>query len=515
MKYTFIKSAVISVAFVTLLTGCATIGEDSSLRRFTSGALGGVAGLWYCVKHKISDAECLAVVAASAGIGIVAGEIAYNVKKSYQERHAKIAEIDNSSEVNVSTSDYVVVNQEEAKALGEKVAELPEQEQAKTLRDAGVFRTTVTGLFASGSANLAVSKRNLISNIAREYGTDGKREILIVGHADSFGVASENQSLSEARALAVARIFIEQGFPKESVYYQGAGESEPIANNTTAVGRVTNRRVELIDASTSQSLARAKHIFSEESAVAIILQNEQVSEQPTQPVVAEPQSQPTPIVANVTNSSVAFGGKPYSDELADISIDGVANDSSSGGLFISVAHASNAQNIPRFIDDDAPITGDIKRTDGGESLYDFADYLPGYKNLTAYFRSYEKLFSLQPIAVLKKRLVDSSTVGAKVYNAEPDNEWKTESTLHGSAVSYPSKDKKLALYRWKADKKSVANSGILGVDILLRTFTEQDFGKKQKLPTKVFYYNNGALHVADIVMTVKLPKDINPDWRFY
>ncbi len=505
------KLTIAFLAVVILLSGCATISENPTIRRTTSAVIGGIVGAVHCAGKKGSALDCIESIAVGAVAGLAIGEIAFAIKESYQERRARIAEISKNAEVEIETSDHIVLDEEGVEALNKEADQLSKEERAKKLREAIAFRTKITDAFASNSADLSPANRRVIRAIAAEYKREEMREVLIVGHADSVGDARANQLLSEARALTVANIFVEEGFPKEQIYYQGAGESEPIGDNTNTDGRARNRRVELVDASTAQSLARAKHFYIKESTAAIMPQEKPSAQQPE---IAVAESQPKQVDFGAKDSVVAFDGKPYSDKLAETALGVGVRDSNWNEFFVSAAHASANKNIPRFINDDIPVVGDIKRTDGGKSLYNFADYLPGYRDLTVYFRHGEKLLSLHPVGLLQERVVDSSQVAGTVY-AKTDGEWVTESTLTGGAVSYPSRDKNLALYRWKADAKSSADSGIHGVDIVLRAFTEEDFGATQTLPAKVFYVENGALHIANINMTIKLPKDINPDWRFY
>jgi outer membrane protein OmpA-like peptidoglycan-associated protein len=61
------------------------------------------------------------------------------------------------------------------------------------------------------------------------------------------GGTSVNQSLSQRRAETVAS-FLEKvgGFDKTRLTAIGYGESRPVASNETAVGRNTNRRIEVL-----------------------------------------------------------------------------------------------------------------------------------------------------------------------------------------------------------------------------------------------------------------------------
>ncbi len=67
----------------------------------------------------------------------------------------------------------------------------------------------------------------------------------VVGHTDSSGSEAYNQGLSERRAQTVATYLEGKGFAAGRLKISGAGESEPIADNTMKEGRAQNRRVVL------------------------------------------------------------------------------------------------------------------------------------------------------------------------------------------------------------------------------------------------------------------------------
>lgn len=69
--------------------------------------------------------------------------------------------------------------------------------------------------------------------------------ILISGHTDNVGLDTDNSTLSLQRAKAVKGwLFTQGGVPLERLKVIGKGASEPIADNETAAGRATNRRIE-------------------------------------------------------------------------------------------------------------------------------------------------------------------------------------------------------------------------------------------------------------------------------
>ena len=65
------------------------------------------------------------------------------------------------------------------------------------------------------------------------------------GHADSTGAAAYNMTLSEKRAEAVKKYFVDQGIDPDRLTTKGFGITKPAAGNDTKEGRAKNRRVEL------------------------------------------------------------------------------------------------------------------------------------------------------------------------------------------------------------------------------------------------------------------------------
>ena len=68
--------------------------------------------------------------------------------------------------------------------------------------------------------------------------------IVITGHTDASGDESWNRQLSRARAQAVADHIVQRGVDPQRLVVNGLGSSVPIADNSTALGRVLNRRIE-------------------------------------------------------------------------------------------------------------------------------------------------------------------------------------------------------------------------------------------------------------------------------
>ncbi|MDN2712902.1 OmpA family protein [Janthinobacterium sp. SUN118] len=67
--------------------------------------------------------------------------------------------------------------------------------------------------------------------------------IVTVGHTDAVGADAYNQTLSQRRAEAVKAYLVAHGIETNRVYTEGKGETQPVADNTSAAGRAKNRRV--------------------------------------------------------------------------------------------------------------------------------------------------------------------------------------------------------------------------------------------------------------------------------
>ncbi|MEM9836898.1 MAG: OmpA family protein [Bacteroidota bacterium] len=100
-------------------------------------------------------------------------------------------------------------------------------------------------LFASGSAELLPFSYDELDRLAQLLRDSPTLNIEIAGHTDDIGSEADNLQLSEDRAKAVFHYLTEMARVNPArVSYVGYGESQPIADNTTAAGRSENRRTE-------------------------------------------------------------------------------------------------------------------------------------------------------------------------------------------------------------------------------------------------------------------------------
>ena len=119
-----------------------------------------------------------------------------------------------------------------------------------------IFKEQV--LFAYDRYDLnAQARTNLdkLTNVLKKY---PDTDIQIIGHTDSKGSDSYNQTLSERRAGSVSTYLNGSGISINRITTKGMGESDPIATNDTDEGRALNRRVEFVITANEKMKAEAQ-----------------------------------------------------------------------------------------------------------------------------------------------------------------------------------------------------------------------------------------------------------------
>jgi len=99
--------------------------------------------------------------------------------------------------------------------------------------------------FGVDSANIDAGFRNTLDQVASTLTQYEKTYVDVMGHTDSTGSDTYNQTLSERRASAVADYLSIRGVQSARLATRGYGESQPKASNLDAAGRSANRRVEI------------------------------------------------------------------------------------------------------------------------------------------------------------------------------------------------------------------------------------------------------------------------------
>nr|WP_267877726.1 OmpA family protein [Duganella guangzhouensis] len=284
------------------------------------------------------------------------------------------------------------------------------------------------GHFDSNSDQLTQAAQSYFSAIADAYhqraSSSGgvQRKILLIGHTDDTGDTRLNADLSERRARTVAAYMEKRGIPPASLYYQGAGEAYPIADNSSEPGRAQNRRVEIVEVADSATfnryLADRKPRYdlyrtTEASAVARL-------------DVAPPQTKAAPArpsaPANTTppaSDGIDFGGTPFSGTAA---ID-IGKPAEASRLFslISAAHADAPAIITDCSRDRPRIANSVKTLADGKT-YRTSEYLPGLYGKTWADLVNGHLVVLNKVSVLASEGAAANLPEFKVYpNYKPAN----------------------------------------------------------------------------------------------
>ena len=104
-------------------------------------------------------------------------------------------------------------------------------------------------LFDSGRAQLQESAQPLLAQLAATLREGGETQISVEGHTDNVpirgGAFASNWDLASARANAVTRYLLEQGFEPSRLQSVSYADTRPVARNDGEAGRAANRRVEL------------------------------------------------------------------------------------------------------------------------------------------------------------------------------------------------------------------------------------------------------------------------------
>ena len=99
--------------------------------------------------------------------------------------------------------------------------------------------------FETNSANLLPGALSVLNDAAETLKRNPSIKVEVAGHTDSDGAASYNEDLSARRAETVRAFLESRGVNADRLTTRGYGESEPIADNSTATGKAQNRRVVL------------------------------------------------------------------------------------------------------------------------------------------------------------------------------------------------------------------------------------------------------------------------------
>jgi len=194
------------------LSGC--MGEDDPNRRAKTGAaIGAVTGA--IVGHQVSRGS-------GKWVGAAVGALAGGGVGHYMDNQQVAFERELSSERNAHQMEI----------------ERMQDETLKLTVDSEIS-------FDFNRAEIKSSFRPSLDKLASVIEKYNMTVVHVVGHTDSIGSDSYNQSLSERRAQSVADYLASRGISPSRLRTEGRSEREPRATNDTEAGRQLNRRVEI------------------------------------------------------------------------------------------------------------------------------------------------------------------------------------------------------------------------------------------------------------------------------
>ncbi len=109
----------------------------------------------------------------------------------------------------------------------------------------GCWAFSAMTLFDFDKAEINSEAYPMLNNAVLIMKKNPQLRVEIDGHTDNPGSAAYNMILSERRAKAVMKYFVDNGVNAEQLTVKGFGATKPAAGNDTKEGRAQNRRVTL------------------------------------------------------------------------------------------------------------------------------------------------------------------------------------------------------------------------------------------------------------------------------
>ena len=130
----------------------------------------------------------------------------------------------------------------------DKVEKMFNSTEARVFRENNNVILRLIGLtFESNKSNIMTESMPLLVKVEKAIDVYPRSEIIIEGHTDSQGDDQLNQKLSQQRADSIKQYMINaMRIPSYRIIATGYGETKPVANNETTLGRERNRRIDIV-----------------------------------------------------------------------------------------------------------------------------------------------------------------------------------------------------------------------------------------------------------------------------
>jgi outer membrane protein OmpA-like peptidoglycan-associated protein len=122
--------------------------------------------------------------------------------------------------------------------------EEPKKEEPAKVEEPLMVRARIH--FDFNKANIKKEYIPLLKEVAKVLKENPNINLRIEGYTDDIGTKEYNQKLALKRAMAVKDFLVKEGINPERIQVVGFGKERYIAENTTPIGRLTNRRAEFI-----------------------------------------------------------------------------------------------------------------------------------------------------------------------------------------------------------------------------------------------------------------------------
>lgn len=425
-----------------------------------------------------SDSKIVGAVLGGLVGGLVGSDM--DRKRCELSKIAKQFDLDMTIAAINASGDVVLDTSAQAKAAESSSTDKTVIGSTVTVRD----KDGAAGHFESGSDQLTPKASEYFAAIGAQYSaknilaaqTDPKRRdeagrqlalrrIFLIGHTDDTGSSDLNASLSERRAKAVASYLKQQGIPEQSLYFQGAGETLPVADNRTETGRSANRRVEIVEVADEGTFK--KYLEARKPSY----QFYRAADTTATSVISARTNKPTPESAIKANTStlargalpvnpasklplVNFGGMPYSPQAATLNV-GALLPEKSGFSLMSKAYANDAVVMTDCTTDRPRAAGSVKSLRDGVN-YKTSEHMPQLFGKTWADNVNGNLVVINRLAILRDGGKPANLPELKVY-----------------AQYNPAVSKKPVV-----SEEPKVNSYIVGEGILYRIFPSGEAGLK-------------------------------------
>lgn len=225
----------------------------------TAGAIAGI--VIGATVAKLSGAKTLGVVGGGAGGAILGGFIG-NLIDNRRCALYKVAQENNLqlASASITSAKLAVAPAPGAKPDDVVGLDVQLQNDAKEFYP-GTAQLTPQARLYVGEIGSQYSPKTILSGLPANATPQQRQaalqhKILIVGHTDENDATSSESlaELSQQRARAIAQVFAQEGVPAQDIFYQGAGDTLPVANNATEQGRIQNQRTQIVDVQSDADL---------------------------------------------------------------------------------------------------------------------------------------------------------------------------------------------------------------------------------------------------------------------